>query len=74
MLGPAPAPVEAPAEVMEWEVMVGKAVVDSLPKSEVTRQKFVVFRSLCIRLTNRPPFITVSSIKSSLGRNNIFKT
>jgi hypothetical protein len=74
MLGPAPAPVEAPAEVMEWEVMVGKAVVDSLPKSEVTRQKSVMFQSFYIRLADRSSFITVSSIKSSPGRNNIFKT
>lgn len=41
MLGPPPVPVEAPTEVMDWEAMVGKAVVDSLPKSEVTRQNII---------------------------------
>ena len=48
MIGPAPVQVEAPTEVMEWEAMVGKAVVDSLPKSEVIRQKYVMLRSRCL--------------------------
>jgi RHO1 GDP-GTP exchange protein 1/2 len=43
MVGPASTPIEAPAEVMDWEAMVGKSIVESLPKSEVTRQKCVMF-------------------------------
>lgn len=50
MTGPAPVQVELPAEVMEWEAMVGKVVVDSLPKSEVIRQKSVMLRSFWVWL------------------------
>ena len=54
MIGPVPAQVEAPADIMEWEAMVDKAVVDSLPKSEVIRQKSVgMFRPRCVWLANR---------------------
>lgn len=74
MLGPPPAPVEAPTEVMDWEAMVGKAVVDSLPKSEVTRQKSVVFSISAWSAYQMSSSITVSSTKSSPGRNNISKT
>ena len=43
MIRPLSVQVETPAEVTEWEAMVGRAVVDSLPRSEVIRQKSVMF-------------------------------
>jgi hypothetical protein len=44
MIGPPLAAADVPIEDQDWKTMVGEAVVNSLPMSEVSRQRSVMFR------------------------------
>jgi hypothetical protein len=51
MIGPPLAAADAPIEDQDWKTMVGEAVVCSLPTSEVSRQRSVMFLLHISKLT-----------------------
>lgn len=51
MVGPLPAPTEAPV-APEWSSTVPKEVLESLPETEVNRQTYVIFTSMCVSPLN----------------------